>query len=152
MKDIHMNKPIKMILIAGAIVIVSGGVTAAVLARVIPKNINGDGSTKSEKTAKQQAADANAKAKALLDESAKLGGSSAGYKKSEQAVTQFEMASKLSKEAGDTNASNLAQANADSLQSRLKVDEAAQAKLDAEHAKQKADLEASKAAFAAGIK
>lgn len=148
-KDIHMNKRVKFILIGLAIVVVAGGVTAAALVRLMPKE-NTDQSATPEKTAKQKADDASSKAKDLLDETAKLGSGREADKKTQEAAAQFEEASKLQKEAGDNAASYEAQANADALASRLAAEEASKKQLEAEQAQQRAALEAAKAAFQAG--
>jgi hypothetical protein len=145
-----MKKRVTTILIAVAIVIVSGGATVAALMWAVPKIGGGNQSATSKKLSpKEQAKDADAKAKKLLDETAKLGSGKEADKKTQEAADLFEEASKLYKESGDDAASYEAQANADSLRSRLAAEESFKKQQEAEWAKQKAAMDAAKAAMQA---
>jgi flagellar basal body-associated protein FliL len=145
-KDIHMNKRAVTIIIALAVVIVSGGVTFALLS--FTKGTGGNHAA-ANKTPKQKADDTNAEAIKLLNETTKMGSGKEADKKTQEAAAKFEEASKLYKQAGDNSDSYAAQANADSLRSRLAAEEPFKKQQEAEWAKQKADMEAAKAAMAA---
>gem|GEM_PF-2140681 len=146
-KNIHMSKRVATIIIALGLIVVSGGVTFALLSSIAPRD-NSDKST-TNKTPKQKADDLNTEAKKLLDETAKMGSGRAADKKTEEAAAKFEEASKLYKQAGDNSDSYEAQANADSLRSRLAAEEPFKKQQEEEWAKQKAAMEAAKAAMAA---
>jgi hypothetical protein len=145
-----MNKRTVTIIVAVGIVIISGGVTFALLSFLGPKGSSGDQSITANKTPKQKADDASAAAKKLLDETAKLGSGKEADKKTQEAAAKFEEASTLYKQAGDNSDSYAAQANADSLRSRLAAEEPYKKQQEAEWAKQKAAMDAAKAAMAAG--
>lgn len=148
-KDIHMNKR-AVIIIAVTLVIVSAGATTAALVWFGPKSgVDSRTDTSKSKSPKELAKDADAKAKALLDETAKMGSGKEADKKTKEAAAQFEEASKLYKQAGDNFNSYEAQANADSLESRLAAEEPYKQQQEQEWAKQKAAMEAAKAAMAA---
>lgn len=146
-----MNKRAAVILIAVAIVLVSAGATTAALVWLGPKiGVNNSADTSKNKSPKERAKDAEAQAKALLDETAKMGSGKEADKKTEEAAAKFEEASTLYKQAGDNSASYEAQANADSLESRLAAEEPFKKQQEEEWAKQKAAMEAAKAAMANG--
>lgn len=144
-----MKKRIAAILVGLAIVLVSAGATVAALAWLMPKDGADKSSTSKNLSPKERAKDADGKAKKLLEETAKLGSGEEADKKTQEAADLFEEASKLYKESGDDAASYEAQANADSLTSRLAAEEAYKKQQEAEWAKQKAAMDAAKAAMQA---
>lgn len=149
-KDTFMKKRIIVIPIAVAIVVVSAGATVAALVWFMPKDDSADKSSTSKSLSpKERAKDADDKAKRLLDETAKLGSGREADKKTQEAADLFEEASKLYKQAGDEASSYEAQANADSLTSRLAAEEAYKKQQEAEWAKQRAAMDAAKAAMQA---
>lgn len=134
----RMKKYIIIIAIAVAVIGIAGVATYAVITTVMPKE------TKSEQpvSTKERAVAADAKAKKLMDEVAKLGNGKESDQKTQQAIDKFNEASRLYAEAGDKDASLQAKANADMLASRLAAEAEYKAKIEAEREAESAQMKA----------
>lgn len=131
-RGIRMKKYITIIAIVIAVVGVAGLATYGVLVAITPKNNNTTKQQSSPAEIKARANVADADAKKLMDEAAKLGNGKKADEKTQQAIDKFNEASKLYEQAGDKNASLEAKANADMLANRLAAEAGYKAEIEAQ--------------------
>lgn len=146
----RMNKTKKIIVgitVAVGLLFISGTATFALLLVVAPKN---DSKNQTSESKDAQADKTNNEAQDLIDDTAKLGNTKESDKKTDEAISKFDDASKQYEQAGNKDASTQAKANADMLASRVAAEEAYKKQQAEEQAKQQAAMDAAKAAMEAG--
>lgn len=146
-----MNTRIKIIIISIATIAVGAALTTAILFTVASKK-SGTVPTltaeeKQKKADKNKADDAKKEAIGLINGTIESKSSEDTIKKNEEAIEKFSEAGRLYEQAGDKAASLEAKANADALEHSVAAESERVAKLEAEQAKQKAEMEAAKKAI-----
>ncbi|MBC7512634.1 hypothetical protein H7142_03180 [Candidatus Saccharibacteria bacterium] len=146
---IDRKKLIVTILIGCGIVLFAGGATYAAISLTKTNDSKRDASDKQalEQSPEQKAEKTNATAVELVSEISKKGSGTESDQKAQEAIALFEEAAQQYKQAGNAHDSLSAQANADALAANAAKEAEANRQLEAEHAKQKAEFEASKSAI-----
>jgi hypothetical protein len=151
-KGANIRRRILMAAIALAIVTASGVAAFAVMysSNTEKNKPSSPLDAEADKKAKEKTADKmKAEAEELIAKITEQGSGTASDEMTKEVISKYKEASAQYEEAGNMHESLQAKANADAFESRLKIESAYNKKLEAEHAKQKADYEAAKAAMSA---